>query len=72
MKIKTGTAAVILAIAASSTSPAYAGGFLDAAFESEIEEPVILEDDDDETPIWIFLALIAAAALAVGGAGGGS
>lgn len=72
MKNKTGTAAVILAIAVSSTSSAYAGGFLDVAFESEVQEPVIVEEDDDETPVWVFLALIAVAALAAGGAGGGS
>lgn len=73
MNIKTTSAAAVLAVAASSTSPVYAGSFLDTAIEAEVQQPVGMEQDDDGMPLWIILALIAAAAaLAAGGAGGGT
>lgn len=72
MKIKTASAAAILAIAASSAGPVHAGSLLDTSIEPQVQS-LVMEQDDDGLPFWIILlAAAAAAALAAGSASGGT
>ena len=73
MKIRTLTAAAILAIAASSVNAGDPGGLLNESVEREVDEPVMLPAPSSSEPTWIVIAVLALlAAVAAGGSGGGT
>lgn len=70
MNIKTLSAAVIMAAAASTAS---AGGLMDEIVEPDVPAPVVMEEPAGSGPIWIPIAIIAVLlAVAAGDSGGGS
>lgn len=70
MNIKTLSAAVIMAAAASTAS---AGGLMDEIVEPDVPAPVVMEEPAGSGSIWIPIAIIALLlAVAAGDSGGGS
>lgn len=70
MNIKTLSAAVIMAAAASTAS---AGGLMDEIVEPDVPAPVVMEEPAGSGSIWIPIAIIAVLlAVAAGDSGGGS
>ena len=70
MDIKTLSAAVIMATAASTAS---AGGLLGEIVEPDVPAPVVIEEPAGSGSIWLPLAVVAVLiAVAAGDSGGGS